>query len=180
LHRLCGWAWYAAIGPLLDEHLPREHPITRGWVPRLALVPTGELARVPWHAAQYQDATGVRYAVERAAFSTAVSARMLCDTAHADELPLTRSGLVIGDPDTGGVAPQLPAALREALAIKKAFYPRARYHGRTAERVPVPGRTGTRAQVPSWLADRGVYAGHDAARRLSRCGPSRDGARFAS
>ena len=22
-HRLCGWAWYAAIGPLLDEHLPR-------------------------------------------------------------------------------------------------------------------------------------------------------------
>jgi hypothetical protein len=177
LHQVCGWAWTAAIGPLLDDHLPQRHRFTRGRTPRLVLVPMGELAVVPWHAARSDRPTGPQYAVERAVFSMAVSAGMLCDTADADAVQVTPSGLVIGDPDTGGTASQLPAALREALAIKEVFYPRARYLGRTSDRVPVPGRTGSRAEVQGWLADRGVYAGtvlHAACHGVVRSGTGRD------
>lgn len=119
----------------------------------------GELSKVPWHAACRFTGGSLRYAVEQAVFSTAVSARMLCDISVAEPVPRSRSGLVIGDPDTGGRAGPLPGALREAVAVREAFYPRARYLGRSSAQGSTPSGTGTRAEVEAWLADDGAMAG---------------------
>jgi len=159
LGELCDWAWTAAIGPLLDGHLARHHVLTGDPPPRLVLVPMGELARVPWHAARYVSDGRWRYAVERAVFSYAVSARMLCDSAWAPDVALTPAGLVVGDPDTHRGAPDLPAARVEAIAIRDAFYQQARYLGRTADGRPAADGPGSRADVERWLADDGADAG---------------------
>jgi hypothetical protein len=156
---LCDWAWTVAIGPLLDRHLPQHHDLTGDPPPRLVLVPMGELARVPWHAARCVDDGPARYAIERAVFSYAISARMLCDCTWAQEVALTRGGLVLSDPDTHGAAPDLPAARIEAIAIRDAFYQQARYLGRTADGTPAMDGPGSRKDVELWLADDGADAG---------------------
>jgi len=125
LVRTCDWAWGAAIGPLLEQHLPQQHGLGPERVHHLVLIPMGELSKVPWHAARGSSGGPARFAVERAAFSTAVSARVLCDSAAAEPVPLGRSGLIIGDPDTAGAASPLRGAQREAEAVRESFYPRA-------------------------------------------------------
>ena len=62
LDDLCRWAWLAAIGPLLERSVSRLRPSPNGRAPRLILVPMGDLARIPWHAARDDDG---RYAVIR-------------------------------------------------------------------------------------------------------------------
>ncbi|MGW4904058.1 CHAT domain-containing protein, partial [Streptomyces albidoflavus] len=146
LDRLCHWAWYAGMGPLLDAFAPA------GRVPRLVLVPAGRLGLVPWHAAWREEAGGRRYAVERAEFSYTASARLLCETAGRPAGPDTGGGLVVGDP-TG----DLPYAGQEADAVRRAFYPRARYLGRSA--LGEPDGTGTPAELLAWLRDPGGDAG---------------------
>ncbi|MGW8541827.1 CHAT domain-containing protein [Streptomyces albidoflavus] len=146
LDRLCHWAWYAGMGPLLDAFAPA------GRVPRLVLVPAGRLGLVPWHAAWCEEAGGRRYAVERAEFSYTASARLLCETAGRPAGPDTGGGLVVGDP-TG----DLPYAGQEADAVRRAFYPRARYLGRSA--LGEPDGTGTPAELLAWLRDPGGDAG---------------------
>src|SRR5262249_23519874 len=89
---------------------------------------------------------------ERAAFSVAVSARMLCDSAWAPSGPAIGSGLVVGDPDTAGAAADLAAARLEALAIQDVFYPQARYLGRRADRSCAARGAGTAGQVRARLA----------------------------
>ena len=69
LGTLCGWAWRAAIGPVLDAIPARTGKPKR----RIVLVPVAELGVVPWHAAR-QPETG-RYACQRVVFSYAASAR---------------------------------------------------------------------------------------------------------
>lgn len=150
LEEICEWAWEAAIGPLVERHLnlPADRPA------RLVLIPVRELARVPWHAARTRSADGTwRYAMERVVFSYAPSARLLCESAWHDPVPLTGEGLVIGDPDSAGKARDLPAARLEALAIKDCFYPDARYVGRLPDGEPSPEGAGTRDEVLRWLAD---------------------------
>ncbi|QQM41516.1 CHAT domain-containing protein [Streptomyces liliifuscus] len=150
LEEICEWAWEAAIGPLVERHLnlPADRPA------RLVLIPVRELARVPWHAARTRSADGTwRYAMERVVFSYTPSARLLCESAWRDPVPLTEQGLVIGDPDPAGKAADLPAARLEALAIKDCFYPDARYVGRLPDGEPSPEGAGTRDEVLRWLAD---------------------------
>lgn len=143
------WAWRAAVGPLLD-HLtqPADRPV------RLVLVPVRELTRVPWHAATRTGAVGrPEYAMERAVFSYAASARLLCESAWRSPVPLTDTGLFVGDPDPSPEARDLPAARTEALAVRDAFYPGARYLGRQRDGSAAPDGAGTRDQVLAWLAD---------------------------
>lgn len=138
-----GWAWQAAIEPLLAQW-DRAEPV------RLVLVPFGELARIPWHAAHSPDHR--HYAIDHAVFSYIPSARLLCDVAAAEPIPLGDNGLVVGDPDTAGRASDLSAARAEALAIAAAFYPNGTYLGRRADGSSTPA-AGTRTEVAAWLAD---------------------------
>jgi CHAT domain-containing protein len=150
LDALCGWAWKAAMGPLVKPYLDAER------VPRLVLIPMGDLARVPWQAARSPDGT---YVVERVALSQAASARMLCDTAAAEPVPLHSSGLVLADPDTGGRAVDLSSARLEAYAIHQAFYPGATYVGRRPDGSVSRSGAGTADDVRSWLCADGIEAG---------------------
>lgn len=155
------WAWRAAMGPLLDGPFA-------GREPRLVLIPMGKLGSVAWHAAR----SGGTYAIERAAISYAPSARMLCRAAAA-RARIDGPVLIVGDPDTGGAAPELPAAREEARIVHRRFFPQARYLGRaggapagTASGPPdttgsapagpasgPPGGVGSAAEVEAWLAD---------------------------
>jgi CHAT domain-containing protein len=65
------------------------------------------------------------------------------------------NGLVVGDPDTAGASPPLPAARAEALAIAATFYPAGSYLGRAADG-SATAAPGTRAEVVTWLADPGA------------------------
>ncbi|MEV6349182.1 CHAT domain-containing protein [Actinoplanes sp. NPDC051851] len=160
--QICGWAWRAAVGPLLDQAVTDLPPHPPGRVPRLVLIPTGALALVPWSAARRAD--GV-HAVQLACFTQIPSARMLCRSAEASRMPVRRTGpvaggpgsgdpglsaLVVGDPDTGesGIGP-LGFAGIEASAIESVFYPGARILGR----VPGSAGPGTAADVLDWIDD---------------------------
>ncbi|MGB2567918.1 CHAT domain-containing protein [Micromonospora citrea] len=156
LDTVCDWAWRAAIGPLVQRYLsglPR--PDSRR-LPRMVLVPMGELARIPWQAARRPDGT---YAVQLAAISQAASARMLCHSAALPAVPPTPVGLVVGDPDPGGEAPNLAAARLEAYAIHRSFYPGGRYVGRRVDGSPSRSGPGSVEQVRAWLTDAGPGAG---------------------
>ncbi|GIF73004.1 CHAT domain-containing protein [Asanoa siamensis] len=139
---LCGWAWKAAMGPVVRPYLGQEG------VPRLVLVPMGELARVPWQAARGPDGTHV---VEHVAVSQAASARMLCATAAAEPVRVGSGGLVLADPDTAGRAAALRSARLEAYAIQQVFYPGATYVGRRPDGSVSRSGAGTPDDVRSWL-----------------------------
>lgn len=150
LDRLCGWAWYTGMRPLLDVFATRT-----GRIPRLVLVPMGTLGLVPWHAAWEEGPDGRRhYALHEAEISYAASARLLCDVAARPEAVHAGAALVVGNP-TG----DLRYAGEEADAVHRAFYPDGRFLGRRAN-----GDTdgpGTPQEVLSWLT--GPDAGADAA-----------------
>lgn len=153
---LCDWAWRAAIGPLLESYLPRLAARPEGRVPRIVLIPMGDLARVPWHAARRGD--GV-YAVQLVGISQAVSARLLCENAALAPVPLGPTGLVVGDPDTGGRGESLRSARSEAYAVRCAYYRGARYIGRLADGRPSPSGPGTADEVRAWLSSSSPSAG---------------------
>lgn len=77
---LCDWAWEAAMEELLAA-MP-------GRLPRLVLVPVGELGLVPWHAARRAVGNGRRrYACQDAVISYAGSARQYVDARGRGRLP---------------------------------------------------------------------------------------------
>lgn len=144
LDRLCGWAWYAAMRPLLEAF---EMP--RGRAPRLVLVPMGALGLVPWHAAwESGGPRGRRYALQAAEISYAASARLLCQVAARPAVPHTGTALVVGNP-TG----DLYYAGEEADAVQRDFYARGRFLGRrtTGE----ADGAGTPREVLEWLRGEG-------------------------
>ncbi|MFD4204835.1 CHAT domain-containing protein [Micromonospora tulbaghiae] len=147
---LCGWAWKAAMGPLLKPYLGRER------LPRLVLIPMGGLARVPWQAARAPDGS---YAVQHVALTQAVSARMLCDTAAAEPVPVSSAGMIVADPDTAGRASDLRSARLEAYAIHQVFYPAATYVGRRPDGSVSRSGAGTADDVRTWLRADGSRAG---------------------
>lgn len=153
---LCHWAWRAAIGPLLESYVPRLPARPDRSVPRIVLIPMGDLARVPWPAARRRDGT---YAVQLAAITHAASARLLCDNAALAPVPLGPTGLVVGDPDTGRRADPLVSARMEAYAVRRAFYRGARYVGRLPDGRSSPSGAGTAIEVRAWLANRSPSAG---------------------
>ncbi|MGC5052865.1 CHAT domain-containing protein [Micromonospora sp. DT48] len=156
LDTVCDWAWRAAIGPLVQRYLPNLPRADSGRLPRLVLVPMGELARIPWQAARRSDGT---YAVRLVAISQTASARMLCHSAALPPVAPTPVGLVVGDPDPGGEAPDLTAARLEAYAIHRSFYPGGRYVGRRADGSPSRSGTGSVEEVRAWLTSDSPGAG---------------------
>lgn len=156
LDALCRWAWRAAMGPLVEQYLPRLSRRANGRPPRVVLVPMGNLALIPWQAARHPDG---RYAVELVAISQAVSARMLCHAAALSPVPLAPTGLVVGDPDTGDPARDLLAARAEAHTVRRAFYPGARYIGRRPNGSTSPSGSGGAGEVRAWLTATGPAAG---------------------
>ncbi|MEU0878644.1 CHAT domain-containing protein [Lentzea sp. NPDC005914] len=150
---LCEWAWNAAIGPLLETYFARTIP---GTEPRIVLVPMGDLARIPWQAARRADGT---HAVELAAFSQAVSARLFCENAKKSRIKATSTALVVGDPNTESPAVPLTAAREEAYAVRNAFYRAGRYVGRRPDNSTSPSGRGTFTEVREWLADTAPQAG---------------------
>jgi hypothetical protein len=150
LDRLCGWAWYAAVRPLLEAF---EMP--QGRLPRLVLVPMGALGLVPWHAAwEPGGPRGRNYALQAAEISYAASARLLCQVAARPAAPPTGRALVVGNP-TG----DLYYAGEEADAVQRAFYPHARFLGRRTTG-PVDG-PGTPREVLEWLREEGEAGSGD-------------------
>ncbi|WP_157996305.1 CHAT domain-containing protein [Kribbella sp. VKM Ac-2569] len=152
LEALCGWAWKAAIGPIVKPYL--EHASDR--TPRLVLIPMGDLARVPWQAARRPDGT---YLVELAAVSQAASARMLCASAAAGPVRQTATGLIVADPVTGKPTSDLLSARLEAYAIHRTFYPGATYVGRRPDGTVSGSGAGTPDEVRNWLRADGSHAG---------------------
>ncbi len=171
LEALCDWAWRAAIGPLLESYVPRLTARPPDRIPRIMLIPMGDLARVPWHAARNRE--GV-YAVQLAAISQAVSARLLCDNAVLAPVSIGSAGMVVADPDSGARAASLRSARIEAHAVRRAFYRGARYLGRLPDdRVSASG-AGTAEEVRAWLANQSPSAGtmlHLACHGYFRAGP---------
>ncbi|MER7585251.1 CHAT domain-containing protein [Kitasatospora sp. NPDC097691] len=144
LDRLCSWAWYAAVRPLLTALAPF---VGEGRAPRLMLVPMGALGTVPWHAAYEPGSAGRRrYAVEEAEISYAASARLLCDVSRRPHLPYSEAALIVGNP-TG----DLHYAGEEADALHRSFYPRGGYLGRRS--TGAPDGSGTPQEVLEWLRD---------------------------
>lgn len=170
LDDLCEWAWRVAIGPLLNELGQLGRPV------RLVLVPSAELARVPWHAAR--DERG-GYALDRAVFSYAASARLMCESAFRPAVDVGRGGLVVADPETSGAAADLPAARAEATAIARDFYPDARLVGRDAEGIRARDGAGSRADVLRWFADEhGGAVAHFACHGVVRPGHNAEGTSY--
>lgn len=161
LDTLCGWAWGAAMGPLIESYLSRMPRLASGRPHRVVLVPMSDLARIPWQAARRKDG---KYAIELIAISQAASARMLCRSAALPPVPPSPVGLLVGDPDTtdpttGEVAVDLGAARLEAYAIRQTFYRGARYIGRRPDGSASPSGDGTSDQVRDWLTASGPAAG---------------------
>jgi hypothetical protein len=111
---------------------------TRAWsldhVPRLTLVPFGELAAVPYAAAWTADPgqpCGRRYAVHDLVLSHAVSARLLGEIARRPRQPLTEHVVLVPDP-TG----EFPYARATARTLTASLYPKATVYGRQAPHGP--------------------------------------------
>ncbi|MGW4230619.1 CHAT domain-containing protein [Streptomyces sp. NPDC004980] len=149
LDRLCGWAWTAAVRPLLEEFAPSGRSRR---VPRLVLVPMGRLGLVPWHAAYREGARGRRYALQDVDFSYTASARLLCEVAARPAAPRTAGALVVGDP-TG----DLRYAGEEADVVQRTYYPHGRFLGRRAS--GAADGAGTPAEVLAWLRGSGSADG---------------------
>jgi CHAT domain-containing protein len=81
--------------------------------------------------------------LQDAVISYAASARLFCDVASREPVPVTGESLIVGDP-TG----DLPHAGEEAAAIRSQIYPGGRYLGRHSE-----SGAGTPAEVLDWLRD---------------------------
>jgi hypothetical protein len=102
------WAWQAVMGKLI-AHLPSGRPV------RMALIPLGDLAAIPWHAACHRTDGGWKYAIEEAVFTYPASARMLCDFAwRGSESP---SEPVICDPDEAADLARKPGAMPSFVAV---------------------------------------------------------------
>ncbi|MFF8727124.1 CHAT domain-containing protein [Streptomyces sp. NPDC015171] len=146
LEAVCDWASGAVTEPLL-AHL-RARGATRP--AKVVLVPMGQLAAVPWHAARRATPDGRhRYALQDAVVSYAASARLFCEVMAREPVPYDAPGLVVGNP-TG----DLPHAGREAGALHTAFYRSAPYLGRHASGAATG--EGTPGEVLGWLRLRGL------------------------
>ena len=152
LDALCDWAWRAAMGPLVEQYLPRLARSASGRPPRVVLVPMGELARVPWQAAR-QGGRHVRHRL--VAVSQAASARMLCHTAGLTPVPAGPGRVwssATRTPDRGRrSARRPPRGVRDPAVVLPRRPLRRAASGRHRPAHPEPGRGD---EVRDWLTDR--------------------------
>ena len=121
LDDLGAWAYEHIVGVLAE----RSAEWGTGGTPRLALVPLGELAGIPFAAAWTADATlpeGRRYAIHDFALSYAVSGRFLNEIARRPRRPLTDRVVLAS---TGN----FPFARAGISALARHLYPRAEIYG---------------------------------------------------
>ena len=122
LDELGRWAYDRIVGPIL-EHV-------RGWslghLPRLALIPVGELAAIPYAAAWTAGpAAGERrYAIDEAVLSYAASARLLGEVARRPRRPLAERVVLVSSP-TG----ELHMMRRATRLLARRQYPGATVYG---------------------------------------------------
>lgn len=129
LGELLWWAWPTVVDPVL---LKLECMVT-GRTPRLVLVPCGPLGVVPWHAARTEDGGRSRFAVERAVFSYAASARQLCDVAARPARPIDDVA-VVANPEE-----DLFGGTKETRYLHRFRYPDADFYGLLPAEVPEAG-----------------------------------------
>lgn len=140
LNDVCDWAWITAM----VEVLAALGSPQRGRPARLVLVPVGELAAVPWHAARRSVPGGeLRYACQDAIITYASSARQFVDTARRRKLPWTRTPAVVR------VSAGLPFASEEIKEIHRYFYPEGTYLGAMQSRGNRATTTRVRGLLPS-------------------------------
>lgn len=140
LNEICDWAWTAAM----DEVSSAIDRPVRGRVPRLVLVPVGELGTVPWHAARRAVPGGEpRYACQDMVISYASSARQFVDTSRRPKPPWHSAPAVVR---VGGdqLRKKLFWASRETEELRRCFYPQGTYLG-------APLGKGKRAKVEQVL-----------------------------
>ncbi|WP_406279811.1 CHAT domain-containing protein [Embleya sp. NBC_00896] len=102
---LCGWAWTAVMGPILDA-LPRSF----ARAPSLVLIPAGPFGMVPWHGAWREVDGRRRHALQDAQISYSASPRLLCEVA----------GRRLGD-----LGPRRPIEIGRTAGDPVAFVPAA-------------------------------------------------------
>ncbi|WP_439659204.1 CHAT domain-containing protein [Lentzea sp. HUAS TT2] len=107
----CGWAWTAVMRPLLDQF--------RG-LPRLVLVPVGELGAVPWHAARREVGGKVRHVCQDAVITYAASARQFADAARRERRPVGSAPAIVRVRDSA-----LRWAAAETATVRDHSYPDA-------------------------------------------------------
>jgi hypothetical protein len=127
LDALGQWAYDAIMGPLIGH--------ARGWrldwLPRLAVIPLGDLGAIPlaaaWTSAGLLAGASRRYAIEDVVLSYAASARLLGEVARRPRQPLGERAVFIADPTgtlhfTRQVLPRLASRM----------YPGAEVYGRSS------------------------------------------------
>jgi hypothetical protein len=125
LDTLCGWAWTAAVRPLLD-HAARWK-LNRP--PRLVIIPVGRLSLVPWHAARTTRPDGRwHYALQDAVFCYAASAGQFTRAAARPARLPSAAPVLVSNP-TG----DLDMAQLEVTELLRRYYPGAAYLGQPEE-----------------------------------------------
>nr|AGS49286.1 hypothetical protein [uncultured bacterium esnapd2] len=115
LNALCEWAWTAAM----EDVLAALAGAPAGPRRRIVLVPVGELAHVPWHAARRGvSGPALRYACHDAAISYAASARQFIEARRRPRRQWPDDPVLVGVPGNG-----LYWAQKEIAEIRRRCYP---------------------------------------------------------
>ncbi|MGW6054276.1 CHAT domain-containing protein [Streptomyces sp. NPDC055189] len=146
---LCDWAHdvLAPVVAALDEGLTRggagaEEPL------RIVLVPCGRLGMVPWHAARRPTAGGHAFLCESTVFSYASSGGQFLRTVRRAPRDPAAAAVLLADPTL-----DLAYAGAEVMALRTAFYPRARLCGEVSDVPQDELVAGTPEEVLALLAD---------------------------
>ncbi|WP_329461497.1 CHAT domain-containing protein [Streptomyces sp. NBC_01431] len=145
LKTLCGWA-YQVLGPVLadvDKRLEAD-----GRPLRIVLVPCGRLGIVPWHAARYPDDAPHDYLCETDVISYAASGSQFLRTVKRAPRDPAAAPVLLADPTL-----DLTHAEVEVMALRDAFYRRARMCGGIFELPEEELVPGTPDDVLTFLAD---------------------------
>jgi hypothetical protein len=151
LDTLCGWAWRAATGPILDAVAARGARTQR----RIVLVAGGELGLVPWHAARQPDSG--RYACQQAVLTYATSARQFVESARRRPRPWAHDPVLISDAEE---SLYLPAA--GIAYLQTAYYPAAAVFGYARDKL-ADSVAGALAATPADVLGALPRAGHPGA-----------------
>ncbi|MGW8730958.1 CHAT domain-containing protein [Streptomyces sp. NPDC055808] len=164
LGRLCDWAWSGVMGDIREMALLLRADADGGSVnegefgsesdrdasppdrdaslPRVVLVPCGNLGVVPWHAARARDGDQYHYACQDMVVSYAASGSQLLLTLGRERLAIDSAPVLVADPRLS-----LTHAEREISALRADFYPRARLFGDFYQPPVPPEAPGTPEEI---------------------------------